>query len=166
MNYSVNMFLRSKWNRTASIFLSSICRVTMLLDLVQTTMTLSYDIKGPQGYLINIELDTVQTNQFTTDFYKTHYPIHIGCPIATLWQAMKCRLTRTHLPVDEHVCAVSIFFGVTLTLLACCLKGRQMSTSTPFLTHRYMFSNWVHMYHILNAWPQINTWSQISTRVN
>ena len=36
MNYSVNVFLRLNWNRTVLVFLSSICSVTMLLDLVQT----------------------------------------------------------------------------------------------------------------------------------
>ena len=54
--------------------------------------TLSYDIKGPQGYLINIELDrgTVQTNQFTTDFHKTHYPILLAVLLLhcdKLWDA-------------------------------------------------------------------------------
>ena len=51
MNYSVNVFLRSNWNRTVLVFLSSIRSVTMLLDLVQTDLTLSYDIKGPQTSL-------------------------------------------------------------------------------------------------------------------
>ena len=72
---------------TVLVFLSSICSVTyyMLLDYVQTDLTLSYDIKGPQTSLIHTELDTVLTlNQFTVDLHKTHYPIHAGCPIATL----------------------------------------------------------------------------------
>ena len=51
MNYSVNVFLRSNWNHTELIFLSSIRSVTMLLDLVQTDLTFSYDIKGPQTSL-------------------------------------------------------------------------------------------------------------------
>ena len=51
MSYSVNVFLRSNWNRTVLVFLSSIRSVTMLLDLVQTDLTLSYDIKGPQTSL-------------------------------------------------------------------------------------------------------------------
>ena len=59
MNYRVNMFFGLNWNRTASIFLSSICIVIMLLYLVQTTMTLSFDIKSPQTSLIHTELDTV-----------------------------------------------------------------------------------------------------------
>ena len=57
----------------------------MLLDLVQTDLTLSYDIKDPRTSLIHTELDTVLTlNQFTADVHKTHYPIHTGCPIVTL----------------------------------------------------------------------------------
>ena len=59
MNYRVNMFLGLNWNHTVSIFLSSICIVIMLLYLVQTTMTLSFDIKSPQTSLIHTELDTV-----------------------------------------------------------------------------------------------------------
>ena len=85
----------------------------MLLDLVQTDLTLSYDIKGPQTSLIHTELDTVLTlNQFTVDLHKTHYTLStLAVPllhIVTSYDMQVHENTPTN-AISEHVCGVIIF---------------------------------------------------------
>ena len=87
------------------------------LDLVQTGLTLSYDIKNNADYIVSFTQNLTKKHCVDKPIHcrtsTKHYPIHAGCPIATLWQlqARTCMQAHENTPINpEHVCVIIILW--------------------------------------------------------